>query len=103
MYILYVCNMQFEWDANKSATNLEKHGISFDEAALIFAGVVLTRIDDRLDYQETREVSIGKIGGEVAVVVVHTDRQGVTRIISARLANRSERKIYDEYYKKITQ
>jgi len=64
--------------------------------------VVLTKIDDREHYGELREFSTGRIGGQVIVVVVHTDRGDVTRIISARLANRAERKAYDEYYKKIT-
>ncbi len=92
--------MLFEWDENKA--NQRKHGISFEEAALIFKGEVLTRIDDREDYGEEREISTGLIGAHVIVVVVHTDRQNVTRIISARLANRLERKAYDDYYKKRT-
>lgn len=93
--------MNFEWDNNKNTANREKHGISFEEAALIFRGIVLTRIDSRKDYGETREVSIGMIGEDVMVVVVHTDRKGITRIISARLANKAERQAYNDYYKKI--
>ncbi len=94
--------MRFEWNDNKDVGNLKKHGIRFEEAALIFKGVVLTRIDDRDDYGKTREISIGRIGAQVIVVVVHTDGDDATRIISARLANRAERKVYDEHYKKIT-
>ncbi len=89
--------MTFEWDADKNAANLEKHGISFEEASLIFEGSVLSWVDDRFDYGEERFVSIGLIQGIVAVVVVHTDRDGVSRLISARLANRSERRRYDEH------
>ena len=94
--------MLFEWDDAKNASNLKKHGIGFEEAVLIFKAVVLTKIDDREDYGEIREFSTGRIGGQVIVVVVHTDRGEITRIISARLANKTERKAYDEYYKKIT-
>lgn len=92
--------MLFEWDENKNKANQKKHGISFEEAALIFKGDALTRIDDREDYGEEREVSIGLIGANVVAVVVHTNRQNVIRIISARLANRAERKVYDDYYQK---
>lgn len=93
--------MQFEWDEDKNRENQRKHGIAFEEAALIFSGVVLTRFDDREYYGEIREVSTGMIGGRVTVVVAHTDREGVIRLISARLANKRERKAYDEHYQKI--
>ncbi len=95
--------MDFEWDEQKNEANIRKHGIRFEEAAQIFRGPVLTRIDDREDYDELRELSIGRLGLDVVVVVVHTDRDEVIRIISARLANRAERKDYDEHCKKITQ
>lgn len=87
----------FEWDAHKSAINRAKHGIDFEEAALIFDGPVFTRTDDRFDYGERRQISIGAISGLVVVAVVHTDRNGAIRIISARLANRRERKLYHEH------
>lgn len=89
--------MTFEWDDNKNQSNLEKHGISFEEAALIFEGVILSRIDDRKDYGETRTITIGKIANLVVVTVVHTDRDGNIRIISARSANRLERQEYDDH------
>ena len=89
--------MKFEWDDDKNALNLKKHGLSFEEACLIFEGPVFTRVDDRFDYGEERTISIGLIQSVVAVVVVHTDRAGAIRIISARLANRNERRHYDEH------
>jgi uncharacterized DUF497 family protein len=89
--------MKFEWDRNKSDGNLRKHGISFEEASLIFEGPRFSWTDDRSDYGETRTVSIGLIHQVVVVVVVHTDRQGSTRIISARLANHRERKRFDDH------
>ena len=92
--------MKFEWDKNKSEANLQKHGISFDEAKTIFYGYVLTIKDRRKEYGETREISIGELEYKIAVaVVIHTDRKGKTRIISARIANKKERTLYYEYLK----
>ncbi len=95
--------MDFEWNEEKNKANLAKHSIAFEEAALIFRGLTLTEIDDRKDYGETREISIGQLPEQVVVVVIHTDRNDVTRIISARSANRAERRKYNDYCKKITQ
>jgi len=50
---------RFEWDARKNALNLAKRGISFEEARLIFESPVVSRTDDRTDYGERREISIG--------------------------------------------
>ena len=91
---------KFEWDEEKNASNLTKHGLSFEEACEIFEGPVLTRIDDRQDYGETREISYGLIGALVVAAVVHTERNGLTRVISARLATRSERRLYHAYLEK---
>ncbi len=89
--------MLFEWDDNKNAANLKKHGIRFENAIAIFHGLVFTRTDNRTDYGEVREISTGKIDGNIVLVIVHTDRRKITRIISARLANRTERKDYHDY------
>jgi uncharacterized DUF497 family protein len=89
--------MRFQWDDDKDRRNLEKHGLRFSEAALIFEGPVLTRIDSRVDYGEERCISIGAIRSLVVVVVVHTSRDDHIRLISARLANRRERDRYHEH------
>ena len=89
----------FEWDDTKDARNRAKHGISFEEAKAIFEGPVLTREDDRRDYGETRFISLGSLSGVVVIVVAHTNRRGRIRMISARKANRTERKIYHDYLK----
>jgi uncharacterized DUF497 family protein len=94
--------MQFEWDENKNAKNLTKHGISFEEAIEIFEGVIFTNVDDRFDYGETREISIGAIQGVVIITVAHTERAGIIRIISARKATPKERKAYYEYLSQAT-
>jgi uncharacterized DUF497 family protein len=94
--------MNYEWDAGKNVANQMKHGISFEEALLIFDGDVLTGIDTRRDYGETRKVSIGAIQDLVVIVVIHTGRNGLIRIISARLANRKERQKYHDYLRRPT-
>ena len=86
--------MEYEWDPAKSEANLNKHGISFDEARYIFDGPTLTRIDDREDYGERRFISLGAISREATFVVVHTERGNRVRLISARKASRIERKVY---------
>ncbi|MEH1999688.1 MAG: BrnT family toxin [Nostoc sp.] len=89
--------MKFEWDKNKNQQNIQKHGISFEEATEIFNGVVFTSIDQRYDYEEIREISIGSIQGVVIITVAHTDRNGKIRLISARKATPKERRTYYEY------
>jgi uncharacterized DUF497 family protein len=86
----------YEWDDAKNARNIAKHGVSFDLARRIFDGPVLTVADDREDYGELREISIGIADGVAFLTVVHTDRSGRVRIISARPASQRERKRYDQ-------
>ena len=89
----------FEWDDDKNQANIEKHGISFEQARQIFHGPIVSWEDRRFSYNETRTISIGMMGKAVLVTVVHTDRSGTTRIISARAASRKERKrYYEEIY-----
>jgi uncharacterized protein len=86
----------YEWDENKNTRNIEKHGLGFLTAVRIFDGVVLSELDTRHDYSEMRWRSIGLVEDIVCLVVVHTDRDGINRIISARPANRKERKRYEQ-------
>ena len=95
--------MEFEWDERKNRRNFDKHGVSFEEAALVFAGPHFSRIDTREAYGEIREITIGMIAETVVAVVVHTDREDVIRIISARKANKRERKAYHAYCAKKTE
>ncbi|MBB3966616.1 BrnT family toxin [Rhizobium metallidurans] len=84
----------YEWDDAKNAANIAKHGVGFSTAVRIFDGRVLTAVDDRFDYGEIRKNSIGLVDGILFLVVTHTDRKDITRIISARPANRKERERY---------
>jgi len=86
----------FEWDEIKNQANILKHGMGFEEAIEIFDNTIYSIIDTRHDYGEKRMISIGKIQNITIVVVVHTDRNGRTRIISARPASKKERMIYHE-------
>lgn len=88
----------FEWDPEKNIANRRKHGLSFEEAALIFDGPMLTAPDQSTG--EVRDKSFGLLGGMVVVCVIHTERNGKIRIISARKATASERKQFDVHLKK---
>lgn len=90
--------MEFEWDENKNRTNIEKHDISFDEATEIFRYPMYEIVDTRTNYGETRYIGIGKNQYMVTLTVVYTERDRTIRIISARRANREEKKIYYDYY-----
>ncbi len=90
----------YEWDSDKNAANMKKHAISFEEATEIFEGPVFTRLDDRFHKGEIREISFGFLGSTVILSVAHTDRDGRTRIISARKATKSERKVFYAYLEK---
>lgn len=92
--------MQFEWDENKNLKNQSKHGISFKLAKEIFDDFTLTALDDREAYGELREISIGSVRGLLILVVVHTERNGNQRIISARKALKQERKYYEQALRK---
>ena len=90
--------MQFEWDPKKATANIKRHGVSFDEASSVFYDP-LARIfdDDAHSFHELREIIIGhSINGRL-LFVAFTERKGDTiRIISAREADRIERKRYEE-------
>lgn len=85
--------MEFEWDRRKSDTNLAERGFGFDFAALIFEGSTIEEVDGRRDYGEVRVQALGEVDGLV-LMVVYTDRGDVRRIMSARLANRKEKALW---------
>jgi hypothetical protein len=88
--------MDFEWDEAKNRSNIAKHGLGFERAKTIFEGFCLIREDDREHYGERRDVAIGLLEGVAVIVVVYTEREERIRLISARPANRRERKLYYE-------
>lgn len=89
--------MEFEWDPDKAASNLAKHGVSFDEAATVFGDpLAVTYFDPDHSAEEDRFLTFGHSSESQLLVVSHTDRDDRTRIISARPATRKERKAYEE-------
>ena len=88
--------MKFEWDPDKSKANIKKHGISFNEAATVFRDpLAITFNDPDHSIGEHRFLTFGHSRTALLIVVVHTERLGKTRIISARRATRQERDIYE--------
>ena len=86
----------FEWDEEKAAENLTKHGVSFPEASTVFADPLSRTIPDPLHSgEEDRFVVLGQSGLQHTLVVVHTYRGEVIRIISARTATSRERRDYE--------
>ena len=83
--------MLFEWDEAKSRRNLNERGFGFEYAARIFLSPTLERLDNRREYGEVRIQAIGR------VFVVYTDRGDARHIISARLASRKERRLWQSF------
>jgi len=87
--------MEFEWDTGKASANRNKHGISFELAVQIFTRETLLLKSELVD-GELRETDIGIADNLVVIVVTHTDREGRTRIISARKATSLEKRLYND-------
>ena len=86
----------FEWDPQKAKSNLERHGVSFEEASTAFQDTLSLTIDDPLhSIDEERLILIGMSQKNRVLVVVHTERGDNIRIISARKTNKKEREYYE--------
>ncbi len=89
--------MVYEWDPAKSAANVKKHRISFEEAASVFLDAdALTFWDPDHSDEEEREITIGRSARRRVLFLAHAARDGRIRIISARRATRQERRQYEE-------
>ncbi len=92
---------RFEWDEAKNLSNQRKHGLSFEEAAAVFRDPLQVSIQDRIENGEERWQTFGLVHGVLLVMVGHTVHEGdqaetVVRIISARRADRKERRFYED-------
>ena len=89
--------MQFEWDSEKAAANLSKHGVSFDEAKTVFDDPLYVDFYDP-DHSdlEHRYIIIGQSYQGRLLMVSYTERDGTIRIISSREVTRTEREAYEE-------
>jgi len=88
---------EFEWDADKAAANLRKHGVSFEEATTAFADpLAMNMPDPDHSEHEARYVVLGQSTQRRLIVVCYTERPPRTRLITARPATRRERSQYEE-------
>lgn len=87
----------FEWDEEKAKANLRKHKVSFEEAETVFDDPLSVTIPDP-DHSksERRFLDIGESENGRIIVVSYTQRSGTIRLISARVATRTERQKYAE-------
>jgi uncharacterized DUF497 family protein len=100
MNIVYqLQGVEFEWDSNKAQSNLDKHGITFEEATEVFFDPFYQVGDatpKMLSNSEKREFILGYSLEQRLLLVVYLERGKRNRIISARLATRNERKLYEQ-------
>jgi len=87
----------FEWDSEKAARNLRKHGVAFEEAKTVLRDPLSTTIPDP-DHSigEERFISMGLSDRRRLLVVAHTENDQTVRLIHARQASRAERRKYEE-------
>jgi len=89
--------MKIEWDPKKAKSNLEKHGVSFEEAATALSDpMAATGADPDHSINEERYVTFGVSEKGRLVVVSHTEKDQTIRIISARKASKGERELYEK-------
>jgi len=88
--------MEFEWDPNKAEHNLKKHGVDFVEASTVFVDPLsVTYLDPDHSAEEDRYIIIGLSNRNRLLIVAHTDRGEITRLISAREVTSPERNLYE--------
>jgi len=96
MNIVYILqDVEFEWDENKARRNVEKHEVTFEEATEAFFDPFYKGGEASVN-DEQRDFILGYSRSQRLMLVIYTERGERTRIISARLATRHERKLYEE-------
>jgi uncharacterized protein len=89
--------MKFDWDKHKAASNLSKHGVSFDEAKTVFDDPLYVDFyDPDHSDDEERYLIIGMSNQGRLLIMSYTERDESTRLISARVVTRAEREAYEE-------
>jgi uncharacterized DUF497 family protein len=87
----------YEWDQEKAASNLEKHEVSFEEAATVFDDpLYIDFYDPDHSIEEHRYLIMGQSSAGRLLIVSYTERDDVIRLISAREMTASERRAYEE-------
>ena len=93
---------EFDWDDNKAAINLGKHGVDFREAMTVMLDpLAMTSFDTEHSQDEERWISVARSNDGALLLVVHTftatgPNSALVRIISARAATRNERRQYEQ-------
>ncbi|MDR9404253.1 MAG: BrnT family toxin [Halothece sp. Uz-M2-17] len=85
--------LEFDWDEGKRQSNLQKHGVDFEDITPIFETDSVQWIDNRKNYGEERVNVLGEVEGDI-FFVTYTKRNTKYRLISARRANSRERRKY---------
>jgi uncharacterized DUF497 family protein len=88
--------LQFCWDDGKAASNVEKHGVSFELATYIFGDPMRLERADTFAEGEYRSIIIGRVRDMLLSVVCTAPEDDLYRIISARFATSSERDDYEQ-------
>ena len=89
--------MKIEWDPQKATANLKKHRVSFEEAATALSdAMAATALDPDHSLDEERCITFGVSERGRLLVVAHTEKAETIRIISARIASKGERELYEE-------
>ena len=89
--------MQFEWNDDKAASNLSKHGVSLEEAKTVFDDPLYVDFyDPDHSENENRYLIVGESDRGRLLIVSYTERGNTIRLISAREVTRNERKAYEE-------
>jgi hypothetical protein len=97
MDIIYCLqDIEFEWDENKAKSNIGKHGVTFEEAAEAFFDPFYQEGDASAN-SEQHDLIIGYSLSQRLLLVVYIERGVRKRIISARIATRSERELYEQF------
>jgi uncharacterized DUF497 family protein len=92
--------VKFEWDPKKAASNVSKHGVTFEEALTVFADPLARVFDDENhSAEEQHEIIIGHSANHQLLLVCFTELEGTIRIFSTRKATKHEREDYEENVK----
>jgi uncharacterized protein len=86
--------IEFEWDGIKAQVNFDKHGVSFEEASEVFFDPFYQSGNASVD-GEQRDFILGYSLSQRILLVVYVERDSRTRVISARPATRTEKKLYE--------
>ena len=94
-FVFRIQGVEFEWDTNKAESNFVKHGVKFEEAAEVFFDPFYQE-GDASPNNEQRDFLLGYSLSQRLLLVVYVERKATKRIISARPATKSERRLYEQ-------